>query len=519
MIDIQLPTVIVGAAVVCFVACFIDAHRDHKLWRAPPDTIAWAGLRNEWFPKFRASIRDWKDGIGLLKDGYEEPDDVLSNKVVIDHLMSLRYVAPTKATYQNRYHEEVLRWDVSRHLGDLTGGLSEELIAGLGDTWGTNTETYKEICVYKTVQGVVLRAFTRAFVGRELAEKPHYLRAVKTWAHCFAASSNAIAVLVPRFLQPAIAPLLALPTSLALRRVNAYLIPLIKTRIISIREELSNDPDLSQNSETRDLLYWLIRHALMHEPHSELDPSNLAGRLSFVNFAALHTSSLTFTNVMFNICSGPDAATWIEALRDEATTVLAAHDGRWSRAAIANLFKADSAIKETLRYTGIAGRGLNRQVVKADGLTLPDGTQLPKGVRVCVPIGPIHVDEKLYESPEIFQPFRFADMRRLPGKQVVDDIDELDIGHGPPKEKADSARKRTGLGLVTPSEIFLPFGLGKHACPGRWFAAHELKLLLATIVLNYDIELLDERPINKPISDMTVPPLEETLKVRRCKMD
>ncbi|KAJ7213645.1 hypothetical protein B0H12DRAFT_1033006, partial [Mycena haematopus] len=40
-----------------------------------------------------------------------------------------------------------------------------------------------------------------------------------------------------------------------------------------------------------------------------------------------------------------------------------------------------------------------------------------------------------------------------------------------------------------PDATFLSFGLGKHACPGRFFAVTELKLMLACIYQNYDIKL------------------------------
>jgi len=35
----------------------------------------------------------------------------------------------------------------------------------------------------------------------------------------------------------------------------------------------------------------------------------------------------------------------------------------------------------------------------------------------------------------------------------------------------------------------LAFGYGKHACPGRFFAANELKAMLCYVVMNYDVKL------------------------------
>ena len=336
-------------------------------------------------------------------------------------------------------------------------------MAGLEEEWGTDTETFKEVTVYKSLQEVILRAFTRAFVGQKLAQEPKFRRAIKSWGHSLAMSANLILVFLPKFIQPLLAPMVALPSTLALWRVNSYLLPLIKSRLQSMRQALEDEASLNQDSESRDLLYWLIRHAMMHESPAELEPKNIAGRLNICNFAALHTTSINLTNAMFNLCSGPDATSWIEALRDEARTVLAAHRGHWSRAAVAELFMADSAIKETLRHPGMAGRGLARQVMKVEGLKLPDGTHLQRGVRVSIPIGPIHADEKFYENAKSFQPFRFAEMRRQPNLHGFDDVDQSEVDHERENEKEDLAKKRSSLGLVTPSDTFLAWGLGKHA--------------------------------------------------------
>ncbi|KAJ7660426.1 hypothetical protein B0H17DRAFT_832480, partial [Mycena rosella] len=42
--------------------------------------------------------------------------------------------------------------------------------------------------------------------------------------------------------------------------------------------------------------------------------------------------------------------------------------------------------------------------------------------------------------------------------------------------------------MVSTGTDHLPFGTGKHACPGRFFAATELKAMLAHLVLNYDVK-------------------------------
>jgi cytochrome P450 len=43
---------------------------------------------------------------------------------------------------------------------------------------------------------------------------------------------------------------------------------------------------------------------------------------------------------------------------------------------------------------------------------------------------------------------------------------------------------------------FVAFGHGLRACPGRFFAADVLKLMLIHIVMNYDINLVGKHPKN-----------------------
>ena len=104
--------------------------------------------------------------------------------------------------------------------------------------------------------------------------------------------------------------------------------------------------------------------------------------------------------------------------------------------------------------------------VAREDYTFADGTRIPQGTTVGVNLTQAHHDPETYENPEQFDGFRFAKMR------LQQDSKKYDI--------------------VTTSPQFLPFGHGRHACPGRYFAACELKIMLAHIVLNYDMKMENE---------------------------
>lgn len=103
---------------------------------------------------------------------------------------------------------------------------------------------------------------------------------------------------------------------------------------------------------------------------------------------------------------------------------------------------------------------------------MSDGTYLPKGAWVIAPASAIHHSEANYEDPMKFDGFRFSRMREQPGSEA--------------KYQA-----------VSTADHYLAFGHGRHACPGRFFATNELKVLLGYIICNYEFKTADgKRPDN-----------------------
>lgn len=42
----------------------------------------------------------------------------------------------------------------------------------------------------------------------------------------------------------------------------------------------------------------------------------------------------------------------------------------------------------------------------------------------------------------------------------------------------------------------LVYGIGSQACPGRFFAAHEAKVVTSRIIMNYDFKLKEKPPVH-----------------------
>ena len=101
-------------------------------------------------------------------------------------------------------------------------------------------------------------------------------------------------------------------------------------------------------------------------------------------------------------------------------------------------------------------------------ITLSDGTSIPRGTYTFSPAHAINFDPASYADPRTFDGLRFYNLRRL--SQAEDE-------------------KKHQLTSVTKTEM--QFGGGRHACPGRWFASHQIKMVLAAVIGRYEVKLKD----------------------------
>ncbi|KAM5247991.1 cytochrome P450 4A6-like isoform 2-T2 [Ctenodactylus gundi] len=121
-------------------------------------------------------------------------------------------------------------------------------------------------------------------------------------------------------------------------------------------------------------------------------------------------------------------------------------------------------IKEALRlYPPVPN--VSRELTKP--VTFPDGRSLPKGIVVSLSIYGLHHNPKVWPSPEVFDPSRFA---------------------------PDSTRH---------SHSFLPFSGGPRNCIGKQFAMNELKVAVALTLLRFEL-LPDPTRIPFPVSRLVL---------------
>lgn len=121
-------------------------------------------------------------------------------------------------------------------------------------------------------------------------------------------------------------------------------------------------------------------------------------------------------------------------------------------------------------------------------LTLSDGTILPPGSQVMV-CDDRSFDPKVFPQPEKFDATRFLRLREQAGQENYHQ-------------------------LVTPSTTHMAFGYGQHACPGRFFASHEVKIALSCMLLKYDFRFVPGEPLPNDLEFETATTCHPGLKIQ-----
>jgi len=214
---------------------------------------------------------------------------------------------------------------------------------------------------------------------------------------------------------------------------------------------------------------------------------------------------MALTHAVYDLCAMPQ---YIEPLRSEAQAALAHGNGKWTSETIKKLRKLDSFLKESQRINQSTFRkcialifqhgyitddhevGFDRKVTSP--ITLSNNTILPHGTSITMPGGPMARDPTYYSHPEAFDGLRFF---------------------RPDDESTNTQQDYTG---IEPGN--LSWGSGRFTCPGRWYAAVMIKLVLAKLLCEFEIEFpggQGERPATVRYDTEVHPDMHQKIVLRR----
>ncbi|KAL4790515.1 cytochrome P450 [Aspergillus venezuelensis] len=351
--------------------------------------------------------------------------------------------------------QDAVRMKLTQSLGQVTKPLSEESALALQTQWTDNYE-WHSIPLKATILDIVAQLSSKVFLGDQICRNPDWLRITVAYTiDSFQAAEGLRAW--PKFLRRVVAHFLP-----GTRKIQAELKEsrdIIRPVLEKRRQEKQAAIERGEKpARYNDAMEW-IEQCAKGRPY---DPA--AVQLS-ISLAAIHTTSDMLTQVLYDIQAQEGLA---DAMRKEIVAVIQAEG--WQKTTLYKLKLMDSVLKESQRMKPTSFVSMRRMADKT--FKLSDGTVVPKNSQIFVPAN--QWDETLYPSPYKFDPYRFLKLREQPGHE-------------------------TSAQLVSPSPEHMGFGFGKHACPGRFFAANELKIALCHILLKYDFRLPEGEKEPKPI--------------------
>lgn len=285
-----------------------------------------------------------------------------------------------------------------------------------------------------------------------------------------------------------------------LRTFTELVMPHVAERVRLMR--LKQDNPSMDWEPPNDFITWHIEASNRAKDPYERQPAVICERLNLLNILAGHTSPTALSNFVIDLYSLSPEGGEVAALREEVEREYAACGGQWTQAALNRLDRVDSALRESFRLHPLGLKVVERKVMKAGGVHLADGLVLPQGARVAVPNWDIQTDPDVYGADAaVYDPFRYS--------RAVEAV----AAQGGTCAAVVHARRVHGA--VTPSPEFLHFGLGRHACPGRIIAVQLLKMDIAYILMNYDVEPIREKPRHLFRNMALLPQVDFSLKVRR----
>ncbi|KAH8427014.1 cytochrome P450 [Aspergillus melleus] len=393
-----------------------------------------------------------------IKEVEKASDSVLSLYVASSHMLQAQYTMHGFNWVDGKGAAEfglarALRTVLTRNIPQLLPDVTkvvQQRFAALRMEYPVVNGT-RQSPVYEMVLELVVVSNALSFFGPELAKDRTFLKAALVYVEETMVGAEVIR-LMPRFLAPLVGRLISGRFRAQETVFNVLL------RVVEERCRQRELGKLGHEAENHtDCIQWMLENSPREKPCS---PTRMVHELIAIWFGSVHGLAMTLTFAIHDICLHPE---YVDSLRKE---IESQYDGFQSTGK--GLPLLDSFIKESARLTPVESLSTRRQAVQS--FTFSDGTKLAAGDWACTPVGSMMRDPGNYPEPSQFSGFRFADPGLLQGSHPL---------QSRPSKLTDA------------NETWQMWGTGRMACPGRFYAAAVMKVVLSQIILGYDCSLVD----------------------------
>ncbi|KAI1500539.1 cytochrome P450 [Biscogniauxia marginata] len=380
------------------------------------------------------------------------PEDTLSAKKAISEAMLSEYTKLSAGVHSDTL-SLVLKTKTTAHVGRMIPTMKKELEHILATEF-PECQEWTPFVIQPFMIRVIARLSGGVFVGPTISRSEEWMDVSINFA-----ITAFIAVIKLQFFPPRLRSLVQhFVTELKtirkdLAKAEAMLSPLIEQRI--------RDSDTPGYEKPDDFIQWLL-DAL---PKDEKRDYQIQSKIQLLlSASSIHTTSNLVTDCIYDLALHQDMQ---DILREEVHEVFENDDGWDKKDSMQRLKKMDSFIRESQRLSGNVTSFI-RKVMKP--IDLSDGTHLPAGTDLLTPLAGVARDDRFYPDPDVFDGLRFWKL-------------------GQQQQAGESGGGGNRWQFTSIGDTNMNFGLGRHACPGRFFAASEIKMTLAHVLLHYDIRL------------------------------
>lgn len=365
-----------------------------------------------------------------------------------------------------------------------------------------NGITWSPTNIHTATLPAIGRVISRVLLGKKYSSDPEFTILISDFAQGIVFQAFLLRLL-PRWLCFQIAPLFN--TTRRLKKIQAYIRDDVVDLIRAFKSKTGEKKEEKEETKEGDellILPMLVDYVLNQPRYASYTEDQLVwsimGRVLAIAFATIDTTILTLTHVMHDLLAHPFAS-YASPILSQAAEVKATNGGEWSVKSLGELSKLDSFVKEVQRLRPIGYILSKRRVMKEEGAVFVSGAGplevpgysgslsgpeifVPQGNHLIMPTWGLHSDDEVYEDAETFKGFRFA------GDRVASS---------------------------QPTDRFLSFGHGRHACPGRHLALVIIKLFVLEFLDTSEYKEGQERLKAWNFHTACVPDMEGRVLIRK----
>jgi cytochrome P450 len=265
-----------------------------------------------------------------------------------------------------------------------------------------------------------------------------------------------------------------LPSDRELERALVAVNAAIEAFIATARQQLADAPAL--RSAPQNLLQAMLVAA--DEPGSGIDDGQVAGNVLTMLLAGEDTTANTLAWCIWLLYRHPQA---LQRATTEARCVQAG-GAPVTLEHLARLDYIEACMHETMRLKPVAPQ-LPLQALKD---TVVAGVAVPAGTVVISLLRHDSIDDVFIPEAQRFRPERW-------------------LGEG-------------GLSPGSAKRISMPFGAGPRICPGRYLALQEMKMVLLTLLTQFDVQFVGTADGGEPAERLmfAMAPVGLRMRLRQC---